>query len=377
MYHLDIETNIISIMMLFTLYFSLHKQVNKQEFINRIFITLLCFNALILFIDSFQISFNGNSTVIGGSILGVSTFFYYFLNPIIPLIWIFYIDLHIFKEIKRLYKIFYITLPLLLVHLFFLIMSTTGNYIYYIDASNNYARGNLFWITPALTFGLVFVSLAMIIINRTKIKKNEVLPFLLFAVPPTFAGVIQIAVPGLSIIWPSVTISILIVYIYIQSKLTITDYLTGLFNRREYDNCISILEHNKNKNYLMGGIAIDIDNFKNINDSYGHSVGDQALINLSSILKASVRQDDFVARVGGDEFTIIVFNSNKQTLVEIVDRIEENMKILNSSGEYPYQMILSIGYDIYLADQFESIEKFFIHLDRKMYESKRIHKEEQ
>jgi len=330
----------------------------------------------ILFFDSFQIVFDGNSTLLGGLISKVTTFIYYFLNPVIPLLWVLYIDFHIFKSKKRMMRAFYVSLPILIAHLSFLILSTTGSgYIYYIDSANNYSRGPMLLITVGITYGFVLAATFMVIIFRKKIRKDEVLPLLLFALPPAVAALIQLANQGLTIIWPSVTISLLIVYIYIQSKLTTTDYLTGLYNRREYDNRVITLNQHRNRSLKLSGIVVDIDNFKSINDNYGHNVGDQALVNMGNILKASVRKDDFVARLGGDEFSIMLMNQDEKILKDIVERIGINIQTFNASGEFPYQMNVSLGYDLYRFDQFESIEKFFIYLDHKMYQAKHFNKD--
>lgn len=375
MYNLDIETNIISMMMVLTLYISLRNQTNRHEFINRIYLALLMFTFAVLFFDSFQIAFDGVSTVWGGIILKIATFIYYVLNPVIALLWVLYIDYHIFRSRKKVIRAIYFSLPFLLIHLAFLVLSNTGtSYIYYINAQNDYFRGPLLWMTVGLTYGFVLAATVMVVIYRKKIRKDEILPLLLFAAPPAFAAIIQLLNQGLTIIWPSVTISLLIVYIYIQSKLTTTDYLTGLFNRREYDNRVQMLDQHRSKHMKMSGLVVDIDNFKSINDSYGHSVGDQALIHMGNILKASVRKDDFVARLGGDEFALMIINQDEKILKEIIERIENNLEAFNSSDAYEYQLHASIGYDMYQYDQFDTIEKFFIHLDHKMYEAKKQNK---
>ena len=375
MLHLDIETNIISMMMLLTLYISLRRQTNRHEFINRIYLALIIFTMAILFFDSFQVAFDGYNTVLARIILEVSTFIYFALNPMIALIWVLYIDFHIFRSIKKVKRAIYAALPFLLTHLVFLILSISGNnYIYYIDQQNNYFRGPLLWITIVLTYGLIIAATTMVVMFRKRIRKDEILPLILFALPPAFAAIIQLLFQGLTIIWPSVTISILIIYIYIQSKLTTTDYLTGLFNRREYDNRVKMLDMHRSKNMKMSGLVVDIDNFKSINDDYGHSVGDQALIQMGNILKSSIRKDDFVARLGGDEFALMILNHDDQILKEIIDRIEKNLDLFNASDDQEYKLQVSIGYDTYDYDEFDTIEKFFIHLDHKMYQAKKEHK---
>lgn len=375
MFNLDIETNIISLMMLLTLYISIRRQTNRHEFINRIYLALLMFTMAILFFDSFQVAFDGYAAVWGGIILKISTFIYYALNPIIALVWVLYIDFHIFRSRKKVMRAFYASLPFMLIHLFFLILSNTGNqYIYYIDSQNNYFRGPLLWMTIILTYGLLVAATVIVVMFRKRIRNDEILPLVLFALPPAFAAIIQLLFQGLTIIWPSVTISLLIIYIYIQSKLTTTDYLTGLFNRREYDNRVKMLDQHRSKNMKMSGIVVDIDNFKSINDHFGHSVGDQALIHMGNILRESVRKDDFVSRLGGDEFALMILNEDDKILAEIIHRIEGNLEVFNASKEHEYKLQASIGYDQYNYDEFETIEKFFIHLDHKMYEAKKIHK---
>ncbi len=374
MINLDIETNLISIMMLITLFFSLSNLTNRHELINRIFIALLHLTIVIIIFDSLLIVFDGNITAIGRIISQVSIFIYFFLHPFVPLLWLIYLDYHIFKNIKRIRKIIYMSLPLLIGYTVLVIMSIKGNYIYHIDSANIYSRGPLIWITPTLLFSLVITSAIVVIYNRSKIMKNEVLPLVLFSLPPTFGAILQFTSPGLTIVWPSVAISLLIVYIYIQSKLVTTDYLTGLFNRREYDNRVSMLKQHKIKNFKMSGIVIDIDNFKLINDTYGHNIGDKALVNLGSILKSSVRKDDFVARLGGDEFTVVIMNQDEHALRDIISRVKFNLDIFNATGEHEYEINISIGYDTYNPEMHGSVDKFFIHLDHKMYEMKKRNK---
>ncbi|PKK97397.1 MAG: hypothetical protein CVV58_01505 [Tenericutes bacterium HGW-Tenericutes-3] len=374
MINLDIETNIISLMMLVTLYFSLRNQTNRHELINRLFITLILLTITIIFFDSFQIAFDGSATVLGGIILKVATFIYFLMHPIIPMAWLIYLDYHIFKNAKRIYRIIMIFSPIFIAHSLLVILSINGNYIYYIDGANNYSRGNLLWITSALLYGIIVVSAIVVIHNRSKIAKNELLPLILFSLPPAFGGVLQLAEPGLTIIWPSVGISLLIVYIYIQSKLVTTDYLTGLFNRREYDNKLSMLKQQKPKNLKMSGMVVDIDDFKAINDTYGHNIGDEALVNLGKILKSCVRKDDFVARLGGDEFTVVIMNQDKKALLDIISRVKFNLDIFNATGDHDYEINVSIGFDIYNPDIHGTIDKFFIHLDKKMYEMKNKNK---
>ncbi len=89
--------------------------------------------------------------------------------------------------------------------------------------------------------------------------------------------------------------------------LTMTDELTGLLNRRGFDNETNRALATANRNGSTGVLAIcDVDNFKYINDHYGHPIGDEVLREVARRIKANVRETDYVARLGGDEFAILL-----------------------------------------------------------------------
>ena len=116
---------------------------------------------------------------------------------------------------------------------------------------------------------------------------------------------------------------------------------------------------------------MDIDNFKSINDTFGHGTGDAALRDAVQILKNSLRRDDFIARFGGDEFLVVLDIPNLKILEETVARIRKGVETFNAQGDRPYRLDFSLGYDIYHVPSKMSSDEFIDHLDRLMYEDKR------
>ena len=115
---------------------------------------------------------------------------------------------------------------------------------------------------------------------------------------------------------------------------------------------------------------IDIDRFKNINDTYGHLLGDKAIAETGRILHNACSLTDVVARYGGDEFVIIRHADAKNDINDITKKIEASLDKLNVSGKYPFNMTYSYGSSTFDPDT-TTIDDFIKAMDASMYENKR------
>jgi len=108
------------------------------------------------------------------------------------------------------------------------------------------------------------------------------------------------------------------------TQLAMTDPLTGLYNRRHFLERAEIeFQRAKRQAHSISFLLMDVDDFKSINDRYGHDAGDAVMIHLAAILPGEVRVFDLVARFGGDEFTIMLVNVHEGQAYEIAERIRE------------------------------------------------------
>src|SRR5690606_18825477 len=121
-------------------------------------------------------------------------------------------------------------------------------------------------------------------------------------------------------------------------------------------------------------ILIDINNFKYINDTYGHDTGDNALVTAAKLLKSCLRTSDFIARYGGDEFCIVLDISSKSDLEALVCRIKNCLEKHNKSGSYSYQLEFSMGYAVYDYQSHKTAAEFLKQIDTLMYEDKQAYK---
>lgn len=155
-------------------------------------------------------------------------------------------------------------------------------------------------------------------------------------------------------------------------ELSLTDQLTCIYNRRGLFTLVDpILKQAKRQKKRIFMLYADIDNLKEINDTFGHKEGDAALIETANILKTNYRESDIIARIGGDEFVVIPVGTAGDDIEKIVDRLEKSLEIYNSGRKHDYRLSLSIGVTCYDPENPCSIEELLIQADELMYKHKK------
>ena len=151
-----------------------------------------------------------------------------------------------------------------------------------------------------------------------------------------------------------------------------TDALTGLYNRRAAEDHITrqMQEDGRNPDCVRPLISIDLDKFKQVNDTYGHLEGDALLIAVADTIKTSVRNSDIVGRIGGDEFIVYLGNvTDKKDAEAVADKLCTAIRSLSTLKPEWSEISASIG--ISFADRAEiEMEELYIAADKAMYSSK-------
>ncbi|MBL7049548.1 MAG: diguanylate cyclase [Nitrospira sp.] len=158
--------------------------------------------------------------------------------------------------------------------------------------------------------------------------------------------------------------------------LSITDELTGLYNRRGFfmlaEQQISISKR-MNKGVVM--IYADLDGLKIINDTLGHNEGDRAIIQISKILRDSLRESDVTARIGGDEFVIFQMGNHEEGADIITERLQRTLEEFNlSNPDLKYKLSASIGVICYPSEAVTTIDEMMAEVDNLMYIKKKARK---
>lgn len=195
----------------------------------------------------------------------------------------------------------------------------------------------------------------------------------LFPLLVVFGGLAQVIVMSETPIFCfSSTILMLIFYIGSMKTQISTDPLTGLNNRGQLANYVAQKSNIHHENRLTIVIMLDINDFKLINDTYGHAEGDRALILVSNALKEVVRNHSipmFLARYGGDEFILVAHPTSESEIDAIICEIRERIEARCRMEGTPYTISIGAGYDK-LAGETDTFQKCMQRADEKLYEDK-------
>ena len=153
--------------------------------------------------------------------------------------------------------------------------------------------------------------------------------------------------------------------------LSLTDELTDLYNRRRFfvlaEQYLKLAIRSKKRLLLF---YLDMDDLKSINDRFGHNDGDRALIALGSILKKTFRESDIIARIGGDEFVVLLESTDENDEI-LITRLHENIKNYNAEVSQNYKLSVSVGVADFNPEHPVSIDELLSKADALMYAQKR------
>lgn len=155
------------------------------------------------------------------------------------------------------------------------------------------------------------------------------------------------------------------------AKLAHFDGLTGLYNRSLFNELlIKSIQESERSGQKFALVTLDLDNFKFINDNYGHPAGDQLLTKIARRLKHSIRSSDVVARLGGDEFSLLLKDVHADTdFVMLVEKIMDVFKTPIQVDSKAVSVTTSVGISIYPTDT-KNANELIDHSDRAMYQAK-------
>jgi diguanylate cyclase (GGDEF)-like protein len=246
--------------------------------------------------------------------------------------------------------------------------------MFWIDGNNSYQHGSLYileYLVPGMYVALASVRAAVAGKKGSRYADRGFYSGLAFIpiIPGIFCLVqYTFGVPAFGI---GCSIMIMNVYMSIMSKNVSIDPLTNLNNRRNLITRLDARIENRTENTILYVLMMDIDKFKAINDTYGHPVGDEALIRTADVLQKSVagKKNTVLARYGGDEFIIAGETETEDEIEDIKAFISREMKESNKTAKAPYKLTISIGTAIWNSE-YKNAANLINAADKNLYLAK-------
>lgn len=285
-------------------------------------------------------------------------------------LWALFVDLHVRRDeegTKQRLKVF---LAPVVVGTAMFVLNLWFPFFYRITPDNQYTRLTSGGILSVYAIAYLAYSIYVYYSWRYRHNKMRFFPIWIFIVPLYGGFILDAVSPVASLGYAFLSLAWTAVLTSLQSELAFTDTLTGLYNR-EYLYVINSSMRGRN-GARVAGAMLDLDHFKDINDRYGHSMGDKALVEFATILTETAGNSGICLRNSGDEF--LVFLSGKDiddnSALSFRKRLNEQLDVSNANPSRPYMLRASCGMSVY-DPAHETREDFLRELDQRMYEDKR------
>ncbi len=238
-----------------------------------------------------------------------------------------------------------------------------------ITAENVYVRTSLFPVTYVVTYSYLLLGTVSAYRGRNRGERYIFLPVMAFLLPVVIASIVQYLFQGIALMWVGAAIGMNSAFISLVDESAAVDPLSGAFSRHQLNEKLHALPHQVSAEKRVAGLMMDIDDFKTINDNYGHLAGDEAIRIMGTILRRAAKGYGTVYRYAGDEFTIILPLVEGNELELVQTRIQEGLQAWNDMAEQPWRLSLSMGHTF--CQRGEKSSDFIRRMDEAMYQQKK------
>ena len=275
------------------------------------------------------------------------------LTPAVPLCLVYVLDK---KSIIR--RGFKVAVCCEGVYLLFLAATLPYGPVFSVSRENLYARGGYFYIYVIMYYASMLYLMVATVRTAAAFQNRSrtlIYPLTLFLGAETM---IQLALPALHVTWLCVTLLSVLYFIYCNEMWNQLDALTGLLNQNSYLNRTVEMDRS-------GGVLVvfDVDDFKQINDRYGHLQGDLCLAEIAACLKKAYARCGYCYRIGGDEFCVLLKDRAQEApcAEEFLRRLEQRREVL------PFLPMVSFGSAAFSGEDVVTVKD---RADREMYRHK-------
>ncbi len=285
--------------------------------------------------------------------------------------WLSYVDYRLFNNFDNMKKHALVYLAPFFLSVVMVAFNPLTNAMFTVSEGNVLTRQ----VGVIIVSIIMYLELAALLYISQRIKKRIntrlVRVVFLFMLFPIAASILELWFADIKLLWPAFSFSTFMVFLVLEKDSMLKDALTKLNTRAALETRI---KQKLRRHEPFSLIMIDLDGFKNINDTFGHKSGDDALLIVASILEESVKRTDMVCRYGGDEFLILVESQRPNAASYIRDRIKSKVSAFNKKKVKPYIIAMSFGLKFYNKSNI-TIKQLITEIDQLMYADKEQNRE--
>ncbi len=361
-YIIQFQLNIFSLFILGVIYATLKIRSGIMSFSKLLLEVVILLSIIGIILEPLTWIFDG-AVFDGAYFLEYSTnFLVILIAPLMGGFMMSYVDYYLFRDRDRIVKkliYFYPTLVmliLLIINMFFPIFFSVD------PLDNSYHGADLSWIQNVVLALMYLYMFYFLLKNRKKTFSYIVNIFIFFMMLPLIGVAVQTFSSRLYFSWTAMALAVLVIYIYMETTTGERDYLTKLYSRQSYEKYIyQLIEIKKPFEILL----IDLDNFKIVNDQFGHLVGDQVLVEFANILVEVLYPNKIVSRLAGDEFMAVI--ENEINIEKVIKLIYEKL----GESEETYLRDLRFSYGCQRFHEGMTTDELYTKVDDIMYKNKR------
>jgi len=360
-----IDVNLFAALFLFLLFLIAASKLDRKDRLNRLFLILSLIVLVQLLVESATCVING----VPGAAARVSSVLLhmvlFLVAPSLTLYWFLLVHRFTVMEGTRraVHRLWFVPLGLN----FAIVLTNPLHQLFFtLSETNVYARGPLFIVGAAITYLYMGAAYVHIHRHRQRMLPEEVWLFVLFSLIPIVGGIVQILWYPILTMWASTAFSLILMYIFLSERMVHKDSLTQAWTRGSVENYLE-RRVRVEPDRPIGVIFYDVDNLKQINDLYGHLEGDQAILHLVEVVRDAFEGQAVLARMGGDEFLILLEVDSEAELVRLVNHWKDRIEA--TQPKKPYRTDVSVGWGLY-GKPGQTFDGFLRFVDKMMYAEK-------
>lgn len=360
-----IDVNLFAALFLFLLLLIAASKLDRKDRLNRLFLIVSGIVLIQLLVEAATCVING---VPGDAARAASVLLHmilFLVAPSLTLYW--FLLVHRFTVMegtkRTVHRLWFVPL---FVNVAIVLTNPFHRLFFTLSDANVYVRGPLFFVGAAITYFYMGAAYLHIHRHRKRMLPDEVWLFVLFSLIPIIGGIVQIFWYPILTMWASTAFSLILMYIFLSERMVHKDSLTQAWTRGSVENYLG-RRLRVEPDRPIGIIFYDVDNLKQINDAYGHLEGDQAILHLVEVVRDAFEGQAVLARMGGDEFLILLEVATEDDLVRLVNHWKDRIEA--TQPKKPYRTDASVGWGLY-GKPGQTFDGFLRQIDKMMYAEK-------